>query len=334
MMSEISVIVPVYKVEKYLARCIDSILSQTLTAFDLILVDDGSPDSSGLICDEYAAKDRRITVIHQENAGLSAARNAGIEWSFAHEECKWLTFIDSDDWIHPLYLEVLYNAVVRDNTNVSIGQLSWTYGEPLPETINLTTEVQTPHDYYLKDDVNATVAVAKLYHKTCFEGVRYPVGKLHEDEFVTYRILFNLDRVSVIDQLIYAYYQNDESIMNRKWNPSRLVRIDALEEQIQFFLDRGDDDIARQRSEALLYNMAYYQDNIYENCDLSAREKRYYLRLLRKKLRSYLIKYKDQNWVSFRNNRTLYAESSLVLSVARRIWLKIKPYVKGETLVK
>ncbi len=327
-MSEICIVVPVYKVEKYLPKCIESILAQTLKDYDLILVDDGSPDLCGRICDDYAANDSRIHVIHQDNMGLSAARNAGIDWAMNSEECKWLSFIDSDDWIHPLYLEALYNAVIKDKTKVSIGQLSWTHGEPLPDTLNPASEVWSPHDYYLKDDVNATVAVAKLYHKSCFMDIRYPVGKLHEDEFVTYKILFKLDQVSVIEQLIYAYYQNDESIMNRKWNPARLVRIDALEEQLQFFLDRGDEDIARQRGEALLYNMAYYQDNINENCDLSAKEKRYYLRILRKKLRAYLIKYRDRNWVSFKNNRTLYAESSLVLSVARRVWLKIKPYVK------
>ena len=104
-MPQISVIVPVYKVEAYLARCVDSVLAQTFSDFDLILVDDGSPDNSGAICDEYAEKDPRIVVIHQKNGGLSAARNAGIEWAFAHSNSQWLNFIDSDDWVHPEYLD-------------------------------------------------------------------------------------------------------------------------------------------------------------------------------------------------------------------------------------
>jgi glycosyltransferase involved in cell wall biosynthesis len=114
-MPAISVIVPVYKVEKYIHRCVDSILGQTFTDFELILVDDGSPDSCGAICDEYAAKDSRV-VIHQENGGLSAARNAGIEWSFDHSNSGWMTFIDSDDWVHPQYLELLHRACLENGT--------------------------------------------------------------------------------------------------------------------------------------------------------------------------------------------------------------------------
>ena len=103
-MPSVSVIVPVYDVEKTIRRCVDSILAQTYTDYELILVDDGSPDACGAICDEYAVKDSRVHVIHQENGGLSAARNAGIDWAFANTESQYLTFIDSDDWVHPLYL--------------------------------------------------------------------------------------------------------------------------------------------------------------------------------------------------------------------------------------
>ncbi len=106
---KISVIVPVYNVERYLHRCIDSILAQTLKEFELILIDDGTPDRSGAICDEYAARDNRISVIHQANAGVSAARNAGLEVA----EGTWATFIDSDDWVAPEYLETIYKAVTE-----------------------------------------------------------------------------------------------------------------------------------------------------------------------------------------------------------------------------
>ena len=119
-MADISIIVPVYKVEKYLHRCINSILKQTYQKFELILIDDGSPDNCGNICDEFAEKDQRIHVIHQENGGLSAARNSGIDWAFANSCSKWLTFIDSDDWVHPQYLEVLLYAATKFNVSVSI----------------------------------------------------------------------------------------------------------------------------------------------------------------------------------------------------------------------
>ena len=112
-MPQISVIVPIYKVEQYLERCVDSILNQTFTDFELVLVDDGSPDNCGAICDEYAKKNERIVVIHKENGGLSDARNAGIEWALNNSGSEWITFIDSDDWVHIDYLEYLYNSAKK-----------------------------------------------------------------------------------------------------------------------------------------------------------------------------------------------------------------------------
>ena len=110
-MAAISVIVPIYKVEAFLHRCVDSILAQTFADFDLVLVDDGSPDSCGDICEEYARKDGRIHVIHQKNGGLSAARNTGIDWAQANSGSQWLAFVDSDDWVHPDFLLRLYTMV-------------------------------------------------------------------------------------------------------------------------------------------------------------------------------------------------------------------------------
>ena len=118
-MAEISIIVPVYKVENYLYRCIESIISQTFTDYELILIDDGSPDKCGDICEEYAKKNDRIHVIHQKNGGLSAARNAGIDWSYKYSNSTWITFIDSDDWVSPDYLEALCTAAVSNKKDIS-----------------------------------------------------------------------------------------------------------------------------------------------------------------------------------------------------------------------
>ena len=117
----ISIIVPVYKVERYLPRCIDSILGQTYTNFELILVDDGTPDRSGIICDRYAEKDSRIKVIHKENGGVSTARNAGIDAA----KGEWITFIDSDDWVAEDYLEVLYTPLKEYDCDLTVGALEW-----------------------------------------------------------------------------------------------------------------------------------------------------------------------------------------------------------------
>ena len=131
-MSSICVIIPIYDAEAYLYRCVDSVLRQTLQDFELILIDDGSLDNSGLICDDYAGQDNRIHVIHQENRGLSAARNAGLDYAFENLKCDWISFIDSDDWVHPRYLEILFKSVNDKKVKVSACNHAMTKGEPLP----------------------------------------------------------------------------------------------------------------------------------------------------------------------------------------------------------
>ena len=238
-MPVISVIVPVYNVEQYLHRCVDSILNQTFTDFELILVDDGSPDNCGAICDEYAEKDNRITVIHQKNGGLSAARNAGIDWSFANSDSQWLTFIDSDDWVHPQYLEILYNAVCDNNAKVSCCAFESVKEETPFENIAVPNiEIVDTKKFYLENNVNFTVAWGKLYHKSCFSNLRYPVGKIHEDEFTTYKILFEFEDIIFIDEKIYCYFQNPNGIMSSQFSIKRYDVIEALEERNDYFKDR------------------------------------------------------------------------------------------------
>lgn len=235
-MPVISVIVPVYKVEPYLRRCVDSILAQTFTDFELILVDDGSPDNCGSICDEYAQKDPRVVVIHQQNGGLSAARNAGIDWAFANSDSQWLSFVDSDDWVHPEYLERLLKAAVENGVSVSICGYAGTAGEePEVRDTDMIPVLWKPEDFYVAHNTNATIACGKLYRKDCFREIRYPVGKIHEDEFTTYKILFGTDIVAFIQAPFYAYFQNPNSIVRSKWSEKRLDVLDALEERISFF---------------------------------------------------------------------------------------------------
>ena len=234
---KISVIVPVYKTEPYLRQCVDSILAQTCQEFELILVDDGSPDRAGAICDEYAERDSRVRVIHQQNGGLSAARNAGIDWAFAHSDSEWLTFIDSDDWIHPRYLEILLRANRENGTAISVCsyQQSSERTAAFPDADPRQHGPSTPEAYWCAKPVNATIACCKLYAKRCFSEIRYPLGKLHEDEFTTYRILFAEKQISVTPLPLYYYYQNDAGIMRTAWSPKRMVALDFLAEQIAYF---------------------------------------------------------------------------------------------------
>lgn len=232
----ISVIVPVYKVEPYLKRCIDSILNQTYTDFELILIDDGSPDNCPAICDEYAKKDPRVHVIHQDNGGLSAARNAGIDWAFANSDSEWITFIDSDDWVHQNYLEIFYNQLIRCNSKIlmcSFEKVTSHVNDRI--IIDVKSVLCKPEEVYINKRGISTIAWCKLYNKEVFANHRFPIGKLHEDVFLVHQLLFICDTITVIDIPLYYYFQNPESITQKKWNPKRLDEIIAHEEQLVFF---------------------------------------------------------------------------------------------------
>ena len=319
-MALISIIVPVYDVEKYLPRCIDSIIEQTYTDFDVILVDDGSPDQSGVLCDAYAQQDPRIHVIHQINGGLSAARNTGINWAFQHSSSQWLTFIDSDDWIHPLYLEVLLEAAGIHHVAISIGDAFWTEKEPLPKEISKDSKLWRTRNYYLKHTVNATVAWGKLYKKKCFENICFPKGRIHEDEYVTYRILFQHEFIAVASAPLYAYYQNPNGIMKRAWTSNRLDAIDALEEQINFFLEQGEENIARKRFFDLVHHLLDNQTRILESSALDRKEKRRYAAVVRKSLRKNVYHFRKFKWLPVRSYKYIYAN----MFNATRILMKFK----------
>lgn len=239
-MSLISVIVPVYKVEPYLRRCVDSILAQTFVDFELILVDDGSPDQCPTICDEYAAKDSRVKVIHQPNGGLSAARNTGLDWIFTHSDSQWVFFLDSDDWIHPVTLECLLDANQKFNTNVSICGYEETSGaNPEVNITDLSPSLRETEQFFVEHNINAVVAWGKLYRKACFQTIRYPVGKIHEDEYTTYKILFQAPSVAFVAAPLYAYFANPRGITKVQWSPQRLDAIDAFEQQCAYFEANG-----------------------------------------------------------------------------------------------
>lgn len=265
-MPKMTVIVPVYKVEAYLDRCVKSILDQTFEDFELILVDDGSPDGCGAMCDAWAEKDSRIKVIHKENGGLSDARNAG----FAVAEGEWITFIDSDDYVHPAMLEALYKAVMEHGVKVSACGFVKTEGEPLEEIPEPAAKIWSAEDFYLQRNVNATVAWGKLYHRSVV--LPYPVGKLHEDEYVTYRILFGCGSVAVLDSAMYGYYHNPESIMGRSWNPRRLDALEAFEGQVAFFGRLGLEKLRKWRIRQLMKNLLWQMKAVagLENPDLES----------------------------------------------------------------
>ena len=233
----ISVVVPVFKVEKYLDECIQSIFNQTYDYFELILVDDGSPDNCGRMCDWYAKEDSRVKVIHKKNGGLSDARNYGIERASG----SYITFIDSDDHISPYYLEILYECMCKSHSDIVQGSHSRN-----PEDLTEDKEYRqyTFHDSdeilndYLRFGKLYAYTWNKLYNIRLFKELRYPVGKIQEDSWTTYKAFLNANKVTVIDAVTYRYRYNTESIMKGRFNPKRFD-IMGVPDDIQAFLEEN-----------------------------------------------------------------------------------------------
>ena len=233
-MDLISVIVPVYNVEKYLDRCVQSIVNQTYKNLEIILVDDGSPDNCGKMCDDWAQKDSRIKVVHKANGGLSDARNAGM----AVATGEYIAFVDSDDWVDIHFLELLYNAVLAHNVKLAACDAKTVY---LFESKNIADLPQAK--VFTSQQALQTLTIGKefrsvvwnkLYHRTLLENEQFEVGRYHEDEFFTYRILAKANHSVYVNAPLYYYFQRQGSIMNSA-SFRHLDALDAYIERIKFF---------------------------------------------------------------------------------------------------
>lgn len=224
----ISIIVPVYNVEIYLEKCVDSIIKQTFKSIEIILVDDGSTDNSGTICDTIALSDERIRVIHKENGGLSSARNVGIK----NARGSYYGFIDSDDYIEPDMFEVLYRNIINFGADLSIcGILDVFDGRDNRRTKNITQLIDNKEAIrrVLEGQEFSVNAVNKLYKKELFDGILYPVGKYTEDAFVIIEILLKCKKVVYTTEQKYYYYHRENSITTQKFTPKQFHVIEAYE---------------------------------------------------------------------------------------------------------
>lgn len=251
-MPTISVIVPVYNVEKYIHRCVDSILSQTFQDFELILVDDGSLDNCGAICDKYAAKDSRIRVIHKENGGLSSARNAGIDAARG----DYLFFMDSDDVIHPDCLRILMECISQTGAEIALGEFARFEGE-MPsadsyavwdEDFTCKSNLETLQGFFDgRESLHSLVsACCKLWHRSLFDDIRFPVGRLFEDEFTTYQLYYKAEKVASPNIVLYYYFVNDDGITRNLTLQKRFDEYDAQWERMMFFREKGLDELLRK----------------------------------------------------------------------------------------
>lgn len=245
----VSVIVPAYKVEKWIERCVESVLAQTLTDLECIVVDDGSPDESGAIADRLAERDPRVRVIHQKNGGLSAARNVGIDVARGAT----LYFLDSDDYIDPDHLEILHSAMVGTGAPMVVGGLvEVTEAGDVLRRVLVEPKVVDERgfweafeaDHQEEEYVEYIVSWGKLYERSIFAHERFDVGKLHEDELIIHRLVARAGRVAFADTAGYRYVQTTGSIMH---TPKPGPFYDAAEgflARSAYFEERGWMDLA------------------------------------------------------------------------------------------
>lgn len=230
----ISVVVPVYNVEKYLEKCLNSILEQTYKNFEVILVDDGSSDCCFNICEQYAKKDTRIKAFHKKNGGLADARNYGIKRAIGN----YITFIDSDDFVKKEYLEFLLSLLEKHNADISMcGNFRYWEGKKVKSVKKVEVRVFSGLEavenlLYQKNIENS--AWGKLYKRELFDNIQYPKGKLYEDLGTTYKIIFNAERVVWSSIQKYFYLQRESSIMSRKFSNQNMDRVYLSEEILQF----------------------------------------------------------------------------------------------------
>lgn len=241
-MPSISVIVPVYKAEAYLYACVDSILSQTFSDFEVILVDDGSPDNCGVICEEYARKDERVRVIHQENRGQASARNHGLKLASGN----WICFVDSDDLIHPQMLAALYAAVKDSGAGISMCR--YVEAPQLPEDfygekdLSFTVypmDEQTLVQLYDREDYPAWVACTKLVRRDLVEEYPFREGRVFEDNEAVCRWVCRAGMLASIDAQLYYYRTNMVSTTKSNFSLKKLDYLWALESILEFYSSLG-----------------------------------------------------------------------------------------------
>lgn len=262
----ISVIVPIHNMENYLSKCVASVMAQTYQHFELILVDDGSTDASGALCDGYAAQDARVRVIHRENGGISAARNAGLDAA----QGEYLAQIDSDDWVSPTYLETLLSLCLRNNVPLSacnhyiVGET----GHSLRFSIKMADRemVLSAEDgcrnvlYHGIPDVSGW---GKLYHRSVYEKIRYPQGQIYEDTHTIADVLLAAKRFAFTPQPLYYYRIRKDSISRDVFKPAKmdfLRAVDHMTSVIVAAYPQMEAGIRRRRMHAALSTRRYFVD--------------------------------------------------------------------------
>ncbi len=325
-MTKVSVIIPVYQVEKYLERCVDSVLDQSYIDYEIILVDDGSTDRSSEICDDYAHTHNNVLVVHKQNGGLSSARNDGLKVATG----EYVLFVDSDDLIHFKTLEIELSLLEKFNAQAVISSMKRFKRE---EEINLFAEIDISNYQVLNGTevqlgffnnpnvANYVTTCGHLFSKSLFDDIQFPEGRLFEDEYVSYKLYYECERVVVFDEPLYFYYMNDAGITQNLDLDKRFDEYDAQMERMYFYKKHGNNQLCGL---ALLEFLRSAQ------WDLLVCQKRNQafntLRgaKLQNQYKEALLLARKMDLVSFENNYDYYVlaypEKNLILRIKRKLF--------------
>lgn len=293
---KVSIIVPAYKVEQYLKRCLDSIVSQTYKNMEVILVDDGSPDNCGEICDQYAERYPFISVLHQTNQGQAAARNNAVRTARG----KYITFVDSDDYVEPDYLEYLIGLMETYGTDMSIGGFVYEYGGKKQRSVHKEekTMVMDPCEAIIRMNYNKGFGAtpwAKAYKRDLIEKHPFPKGQIYEDLAVLYKIVGDCESVAFGNKVIYHWIQRAGSTMRMRFDERQMAGMDAVEAQLEYVKDRFPEALSSAK-----YRYTAKAVELMAVCFNSGGEKNVFRRL-----RSMMFRYAGDVLIDKRSKKTM-----------------------------
>lgn len=299
----ISIIIPIYKVESYIDKCVESVLSQTWKKIEVILVDDGSPDKCGLMCDEYAKKDTRIKVIHKDNGGLSDARNAGVEVATG----EYIGFIDSDDWIDENFYEQLIDKMKKTGADIVTAGVKKVWEDGKMEVMTPYQEIQLSNQEAMKAIIEESFLKQPVWYKLYradVARVKFKSGVLHEDNYWSYQVVAKANKVVVMQEPYYYYRQRSNSIMSSQYSEKRLAAIDSKVQRQNFLLQEYP-ELTDLGCMEMLFAACYQGILIRKNTEKEKRKE------LFEKIKKMIMEYE------------LSKEGYAKLKITHKIWYKI-----------
>ena len=304
----ISIVVPSYNVEDYIDKCIDSICNQDYSNIEIILVDDGATDATGTKCDEWAARDERVKVIHQENQGLSGARNAGIRAA----KGKYISFIDSDDMIAPDYVSTLYNCIITSGARMAQGRSKNFFAEEdiagfaSEDTRSVMTGYDMCKALMSEYKMGWGIVMTKMFEKSLFDELEFPLGRIHEDEYLVYRLYWTAGQIALTDRIVYYYRSKRKgSITHSGYSIKRLDAVHAREERCRFFKDLGEKELYQLANLALCYTQIEAIDKL-RNSELADKGK--YIDSIMQKLKNNARDVRKAEYISTKKKISLWME--------------------------